>query len=260
MVKLGVNIDHVATLRQQRKEGFPDPVALAKQAIRGGADGITAHLREDRRHIQEQDLIRLKEEIQSPLNMEMAAHPDIVKIALHVKPHWCCLVPEKRKELTTEGGLDVSSNENNVKEMIRLLQKGGIKVSLFVEPELSTIDKAKALGADAVELHTGPYARSFRTKHQAKDSCTGTDLALRTSFEHELRKIEAAAKYGKNKGLLINAGHGLDYNNAQRLSQAFPFHEFNIGFSIISRSLDVGMVKAVTEMKVLMQEKTCVAS
>jgi len=237
MIKLGVNVDHVATVRQARRESFPDPVEAAKAAVEAGADGITAHLREDRRHIQDQDIVRLKRELSVPLNLEMAAVPEIVKVALKVKPEWCCLVPERREELTTEGGLDLLNHLSSLKKVIGALRKGGLKVSVFIDADQEMVTLAKNLEADAVEIHTGVYARAWTMSHKDKASCSGTALALNNSSKVQLKKVVNAAQEARELGLLVNAGHGLDYDNVGHLAKAFPFNEFNIGFSIIAKSL-----------------------
>lgn len=231
-MKLGVNVDHVATLRQARHEQVPDPVAAAVEAIKGGADGITAHLREDRRHIQDKDMIRLKNEIEAPLNMEMAAVEEIIQTALKVRPSWVCLVPEKRTELTTEGGLLIGSNRGHVYETIKRMHDVGIRVSLFIEPDKRVIELSKEIGADAVELHTGVYGNLWGTG-QAK----------------ELERIKEAALHGQTCGIIVNAGHGITYDNVSKLTQAFEFNELNIGFSIMARAMFVGIKQAVSEMK-----------
>lgn len=242
MTKLGINIDHVATVRQARKETFPDPVEIAMAAIRAGANGITAHLREDRRHIQDDDIVRLKEKISVPLNMEMAASEKIVDMALRVKPQWACLVPEKREELTTEGGLDLIKNKKHIENTVRILQAQDIKVSLFIDPDLSTVDVAKEVRADAIELHTGTYARLWK-----KDNTP-------------LKDILSAARKARALGLIVNAGHGIDFENVTPLVKGFEFNEFNIGFAIIARSFLVGIENAVQEMKQKIGMNTCAAS
>jgi pyridoxine 5-phosphate synthase len=242
MTLLGVNIDHIATVRQARRERFPDPVEAALEAVRGGADGITAHLREDRRHIQDADIERLKTELSVPLNLEMAAAEDILKVAERVRPDWVCLVPEKRLELTTEGGLNVVGSEDRLKDAVRRLHTGGTRVSFFIEPELATVEASARCGADAVELHTGVYARISRE--------TAADP------RREIDRIVAAARSGQSKGLLINAGHGLDYANVGAIHAAHPFNEFNIGFAIIARALWVGLRTAVGEMKDRLVERS----
>lgn len=237
MTKLGVNVDHVATVRQARREAFPDPTEAALAAIQGGADGITAHLREDRRHIQDRDLEQLKKLLPVPLNMEMAATPELIRIACRIQPAWACLVPEKRLELTTEGGLALLSAQQSLTEAVRKLNSVGTKVSLFIEPDVESVQLSKSIGAQAVELHTGDYAR------------TG-----------DLTAIPAAAKAARAAGLLVNAGHGLTYDNVEPLLQAFAFDEFNIGFAIVARALFVGMENAVQEMKRRLTKTPCAAS
>ncbi len=232
MIKLGVNIDHIATLRQARRESFPSPVEAALDAVAGGATGITAHLREDRRHIQDRDIIELKENLEVPLNMEMAVSADILRVALRVKPAWVCLVPEKRQELTTEGGLDVKRNFTKIKNAIARLHQVETKVSLFIDPSVSSVDLAKKLAADAIEIHTGTYARLWPNKGVKK----------------ELAKILAASQKGLAAGLLVNAGHGIDYDNVQDLKTLFPFNEFNIGFAIVARAVSGGLESAVRDM------------
>lgn len=239
MIKLGVNIDHVATVRQARREIFPDPVVLAQQAIQGGATGITAHLREDRRHIQDHDLVRLKKIISVPLNMEMAMSTDVVKVAKSLKPGWVCLVPEKREELTTEGGLDLKTSLSRLKKIVPIFQAKKIRVSLFVDPTLENVLLAHALEVDAIELHTGRYARLWNQTFALKK---------------ELTKIVTAARAAHRCGILVNAGHGLNYVNVNKLTRAFPFHELNIGFAIMARALEVGMRTAVQEMKQRMKQ------
>jgi pyridoxine 5-phosphate synthase len=239
MPRLGVNIDHVATVRQARKQGVPDLLSAARAAIDAGADGITAHLREDRRHIQDDDMHRLKKELSVPLNMEMSIAPEILQIALNVKPDWACLVPEKREELTTEGGLDVNAKFDEVARVVARLKQNGTRVSLFVQPDVETMRLSKKAGADAVELHTGHYARVFRVE---------------SDRNAELARIKAAALEAESLGLTVNAGHGIDYENGATLLSAYAFHEFNIGFSIIARSLFVGLPAAVREMKTLMSK------
>src|SRR3989338_3497155 len=193
MAKLGVNIDHVATLRQARKGTRPDPLEAAREAVRGGADGITVHLREDRRHIQDSDLRRLKQAVRRPLNLEMALHPEIIRIARKLRPEKACLVPERRQEITTEGGLDAVKNRQILRRVIPSLQSKGIEVSLFIDPEIRQVRSASALEADAVELHTGAYANAGPRKKPA-----------------ELTRLRRAALEAHRLGLKVNAGHGLD--------------------------------------------------
>jgi pyridoxine 5-phosphate synthase len=232
---LGVNIDHVATVRQARREDFPDTVTAALDAVRAGANGITAHLREDRRHIQDHDIIRLRKRISVPLNMEMAASNEIVRIAKKVRPAWACLVPERREELTTEGDLNILKEKSRLKNMITALHASKIRVSLFIDSDLETVMESRRIGADAIEIHTGTYARLFKKNG--------------SQMKSELNKIARAAVLADGLGLLVNAGHGIDYANVGELAKIFPFHEFNIGFSIIARSFRVGLANAVKEMK-----------
>ncbi len=232
MTLLGINIDHIATVRQARRETFPDPVQAALSAIEAGATGITAHLREDRRHIQDEDIRRLKKEISVPLNMEMAASEGILALAEQVKPAWVCLVPEKRQELTTEGGLDVVAQQAQLKAVVDRLHRVGTKVSLFIDAADAAVDASANLKADAVEIHTGAYAKNFKA-----------------GAAYQLNAIVSASTRARNIGLIVNAGHGIDYENVGTLLKAFSFHELNIGFSIVSRALMVGIGQAVREMK-----------
>lgn len=242
MTKLGVNIDHIATLRQARRETFPDPVSAAKEAIKGGADGIVCHLREDRRHIQESDVFRLRK-LKTRLDLEMALTEEMVRFALKVKPNMVTIVPERRQEITTEGGLDVKSKvqssklKTNLKSQIQKLQEAGIIVSLFVDPEPEQIKASAETGAEFVEIHTGKYARASYIK--------GRILTIRK----ELKKIEAAARLARSLGLKVNTGHGLDYNNVGEIAKIPGIEELNIGFSIVARSVFVGMRQAVAEMR-----------
>ncbi len=232
-MKLGVNIDHVATLRQARGTVYPSPLEAAALCEQGGADGITIHLREDRRHIQDADLHALRKALQVPLNLEMANSPEIVEIALAAKPAEVCLVPEKRQELTTEGGLDAAGQFEALQPAIARLKGAGIVVSLFIEPSIRQLDAAVALGAPVVELHTGKYC----------------DLDGEAR-EIELLRLVAAAKHGHRVGLQVNAGHGLNYDNLNAFLKAVPHLDtLNIGHSIVARAVMVGMVQAVREMK-----------
>ena len=235
MVKLGVNIDHIATLRQARREGHPDPVFAAGICEKAGADGITAHLREDRRHINDGDISRLKSRLKIKLNMEMSLSPGIVNIALKVVPDDVCIVPEKRQELTTEGGLDVAGQKKHVAAVIKKLHTKGVKVSLFIDPEEKQVRASKEVCADCVEIHTGAYARHFGA------SKGGT----------ELQRIRKAGKLAVSLGLFLNAGHGLDYKNVRPIARIPGMNELNIGFSIIERAVFVGLERAVREMKAL---------
>ncbi len=231
MPRLHVNIDHVATVRQARRGASPDPVAAAVLCELAGADGITVHLREDRRHIQDRDLRLLRETVQSSLNMEMALNEEMVGIACELKPDEVCLVPEKRQELTTEGGLDAEGRIEGLREQIPRLQGVGILVSLFLDPIPEAIEVAAQTGADFIELHTGRYANG-----------RGADR------EAELKRLETAARYAHELGLRVNAGHGLDYRNVQPVA-ALPFlEELNIGHAIVARSVLVGLERAVGEM------------
>lgn len=234
---LGVNIDHVATLRQQRLAKVPDLKKAALEAIRGGADQITMHLREDRRHIQDSDLTVIKRAIKVPLNLEMALNEEIVLIAKKLRPEKVCLVPEKRKELTTEGGLDVVKNAKRLKRVIADLQSRRIQVSLFIDPIIKQVQKAADLGADAIELHTGRYAEVSGKKRQA-----------------ELARIQKAAKLGFDKGLIVHAGHGLDLNNIGPINRIKEISELNIGFSIVADALFVGLYQAVKQTKQVMNK------
>jgi len=235
-VRLGVNIDHVATLRQQRQGTLPDPVYAALVAEAHGADGIVAHLREDRRHIQERDIRTLRQVLQTRLNLEMAATNAMEAMALEVLPQHVCVVPEKRQELTTEGGLDVIANRMRLKKLISRLSAKKIEVSLFVDPDADQIKCARALGAHAVELHTGRYA----------DSAEGP------ARDKEYTALLKAADWAGRLKLHLHAGHGLDYRNVQRVARIPGMEELNIGFAIIARALFAGLGPAVREMKELM--------
>ncbi len=235
-MKLGVNVDHVATLRQARGTTYPAPLEAARLCEKAGADGITIHLREDRRHIQDADVREFRRALKVPLNLEMANSPEIVEIAVAVKPAEVCLVPERRQELTTEGGLDAAGQFDALKPSIAKLKAAGIVVSLFIEPSVRQLDAAVALGAPVVELHTGKYC----------------DLAGAAQAD-ELRRLAEAAEYGHRLGLRINAGHGLNYDNLPAFRQAVPHLEvLNIGHSIVARAVLVGMEQAVREMKDLL--------
>jgi pyridoxine 5-phosphate synthase len=235
VARLSVNIDHIATIRQARKGTEPDPVAAAVLAELAGASGIIAHLREDRRHVQDRDLRLLREVVQTKLNMEMAATDEMSLIAREIKPDFSTLVPEKREELTTEGGLEVASRIEFMKSYISNLQEAGITVSLFVDPDERQISAAKKAGADWVEIHTGTYANARHEEDQ----------------DRETLKIEEAAKLASSLGLRVGAGHGLNYNNVGRISEIPEVEELNIGHSIVSRAAIVGIDRAVREMKQL---------
>jgi len=232
MPKLGVNIDHIATLRQARGGQLPDPVHGARLCEKAGAHSIVAHLREDRRHINDLDIKKLRKTVRTRFNLEMSINANIVAIACRIKPDQATLVPEKRKELTTEGGLDVVRHFLAIRRVVSKLQKHKILVSLFIDPQKNQILKSKETGAESIELHTGVYANA-KTKQQTK--C-------------ELKKIRNAVLLGNKIGLVVNAGHGLDYYNTQAIASIHGIHEFNIGHAIISKSLFVGLSKAVSDM------------
>jgi pyridoxine 5-phosphate synthase len=236
MARLGVNIDHVATLRQARGRADPDPIAAAVVAELAGADGVVVHLREDRRHIQERDLRLLKEILKTKLDLEMAATSDMVKIALQIKPEMVTLVPEKRLELTTEGGLDVIGHYENLQKVTATLRDGGILVSLFIDPIPEQIKITHKIHVDYIEIHTGKYANA-KTEKEKKS---------------EAEVIMNAAKLAAKLGLGVNAGHGLNYTNVKALTRIPEIEEFNIGHSIVARAVLVGMEKAVREMKQLL--------
>lgn len=233
--RLGVNIDHIATLRNARGVDYPCPVQGAIVCEQAGADGITLHLREDRRHIKDADVYAIKKAISIPMNLEMAVTDEMLAIALDVRPEWVCLVPEKRTEVTTEGGLDVVHNDK-LPQFIKDLQNAGIKVSLFIDPDFAQIDKAIALNADAIELHTGAYAHA--------DLAGDKELT-----EHELTRIRKAVAHAKDSPLLVNAGHGLTLANVAPIAQIDGIHELNIGHSIIADAVFVGLDKAVARMR-----------
>ncbi len=231
---LGVNVDHVATLREARKTFEPDPVMAATLAILGGADGITIHLREDRRHAQDRDLRLLREVVHCELNLEMAATREMVRIALEIKPDLVTLVPEKRQEITTEGGLDMVNQKRTLKETIKKLQGSGIIVSLFINPNLMDVDISKEIGADMVEIHTGLYANAKGKKQ-----------------ESELHRVAEAVKVANKLGLFANAGHGLNYFNVKKIAAIEGIRGLYIGHSIVSRAVLVGIERAVREMREL---------
>jgi pyridoxine 5-phosphate synthase len=235
MIKLGVNIDHVATLRQARRVPYPDVIAAALAAERGGADGITAHLREDRRHIQDHDIDGLASAIATKLNLEMAAIEEMVSKACALRPADVCVVPEKREEITTEGGLDAVGQQQTLRSMVQRLRDAGIRVSLFIDPELEQIEAARALGAEAIEIHTGTYANA-----------TGE------AQEDELTRITAAAAAAQSMGLIVNAGHGLTLANVAPIAAIPVIHELNIGHSLIADAVFVGIEQAVRQMKTAM--------
>jgi pyridoxine 5-phosphate synthase len=238
MPELGVNIDHIATLRQARKTYEPDPVGAAMLAELGGADGITIHLREDRRHIQDRDLRLLRETVTVKLNLELACNREILAIACQVRPDQATLVPERREEVTTEGGLDAVGHRAAVADAVGQLQAAGIGVSLFLDPLIEQIELAAEVGADAVELHTGQYALARRGSDQ----------------QNELAKLVAAGCRIRQLGMALHAGHGLNYHNARPVAAIAEMHELNIGHSIIARAVFVGLERAVREMKQLVTD------
>ena len=234
-LRLGVNIDHVATLRQVRRANYPDPLFAALIAEQAGADSITLHLREDRRHIQDHDVERMRHALQTRMNLEMAATDAMIAIARRVRPQDCCLVPERREELTTEGGLDVASQLGRLRDACAALREAGSRVSLFVDPEPAQLEAAFEAGAPVVELHTGAYAEAI-----------GERQAL------ELSRIVEAARFGSRIGLTVHAGHGLHYHNVQAVAAIGEIVELNIGHAIVARAVVDGMAAAVREMKGLM--------
>lgn len=278
-MKLGVNIDHVATLREARLGTVPDPVEVALLAERAGADGIVIHLREDRRHIQDSDAQLLRKKIKTKLNLEMACTPFMVSFACKLKPDDICLVPEKRAELTTEGGLDVLSQKRKISSAVARLKRAGICVSIFIDPHPLQLRAAQTVGADCVELHTGSYAVAKARLQQKsapflkKNSLEGGRFPIKKWKRHslaeslvavpskkfltegtEFRKLVAAGQMARKLGLVLNAGHGLDYENVAPVAKIEGMNELNIGFSIVARALFVGFENAVREMKSLITE------
>lgn len=237
-LRLGVNVDHVATLRQARGTAYPDPLAAALIAEKAGADSITVHLREDRRHIQERDVRAIMDAMSTRLNLEMAVTDEMLDFACEARPTDCCLVPERRAELTTEGGLDVAGGSRKIAAACARLARSGIRVSLFVDPEPRQLEAAAASGAPVVELHTGAYA-------------DGADEEAR---REELRRVREAADFASSLGLVVHAGHGLNYDNVQDIARLAPIVELNIGHAIIARAVFDGLAEAVGEMRRLMTE------
>lgn len=236
MIHLGINIDHVATLRQARGTRYPCPVQAALMAESAGADAITLHLREDRRHIQDADVEILRKLLQTRMNLEMAVTDEMLAIALRVQPQDVCLVPERREELTTEGGLDVITHFDKVSHACRVFRDAGIRVSLFIGPDHRQLDAAKAAGAPVIEIHTGHFA----------------DAATAEEGQRELERIQSAVVYGTQLGIKVNAGHGLHYHNVQKIAAIPDVRELNIGHAIVAHALFVGWERAVREMKALM--------
>jgi pyridoxine 5-phosphate synthase len=239
VVRLGVNVDHVATVRQARRADQPDPVEAALLAEKAGANGITVHLREDRRHIQERDVEIMRERLETKINLEMAVTPAMVAFAAALRPDDACFVPEKREELTTEGGLDVAAHKGKIQEAVRRLQDCGIHVSLFIDPEQSQLEASKEIGAHAVEIHTGAYCNAAGPER-----------------EKELEAILRASALAQSLGLEVHAGHGLNYDNVLPIAGISQIVELNIGHSIIARAVIVGIERAVREMKELLRKAT----
>jgi pyridoxine 5-phosphate synthase len=235
-IALGVNIDHVATLRQARRVHYPDPIHAALVAEQSGADSITLHLREDRRHIQDRDVLLMRQVLETRMNLEMALTEEMIRIAREVKPQDCCLVPESRHEVTTEGGLDVAAQLSRVGDACKALGASGIRVSLFIDPDASQVEAAQRAGAPVVELHTGAYA-----------GAVGAARAI------ELERVRSAAQHAASLGLTVNAGHGLNYHNVQPIAAIREIVELNIGHSIVARAVFDGLSKAVRDMKELMR-------
>jgi pyridoxine 5-phosphate synthase len=236
-IALGVNIDHVATLRQARRARYPDPLYAALQAEQAGADSITLHLREDRRHIQDRDVHVMRDALQTRMNLEMAVTEEMIRIAVQVAPQDCCLVPESRQEITTEGGLDVAGQAARIAAGVRTLGGAGIRVSLFIDPDAAQIDAARRCGAPVIELHTGAYAD-----------------AQGAAQAREFERLREAARLASSLGLIVNAGHGLHYHNVGPIAAIPEIVELNIGHSIIARAVFEGMARAVGEMKDLMRK------
>ena len=237
-IRLGINIDHVATLRNARGVRHPDPLRAAKLAVQAGADNITAHLREDRRHIRDDDIKRLTAAGLAPLNLEMAVTEEMLAIALATRPHACCLVPERREEVTTEGGLDVASQTGTLAPFVAALKRGGIQVALFIDPDLEQIEASRKVGTDAVELHTGTYCTAAVEGGPARD--------------RELARLIAAARAGADAGIEVHAGHGLDYDNVVPVASIPEIVELNIGHYLVGEAIFVGLAASVSRMRAVM--------
>jgi len=235
-IALGVNIDHVATLRQARRIDYPDPIHAALLAEQSGADSITLHLREDRRHIQDRDVTLMRQVLKTRMNLEMAVTAEMIRIAAEVRPQDCCLVPESRQEITTEGGLDVAGQSARIAEACRALAQSGIRVSLFIDPDTAQIEAARRAGAPVIELHTGTYAN-----------------AQGAARARELERVRAAASLAASLGLTVNAGHGLNYHNVEPIAAIPEIVELNIGHAIVARAVFDGLARAVRDMKDLMR-------
>jgi pyridoxine 5-phosphate synthase len=241
MLRLGVNIDHVATVRNARGGDYPDPLRAAQLAVKAGAHGITAHLREDRRHIRDEDMLALKKELKVPLNFEMAATEEMLQIALRIRPYACCLVPEKREERTTEGGLDVAKNDNYLRDYVLKLKNAGIRVSMFIEPDVKQVEASKTAGAPVVELHTGAYCHAVETNDIAK-------------AQNELQRLRTAAHEAAKLGLEVHAGHGITYKSVGAIAAIPELAELNIGHFLISEAVFTGLEQTVRQMRNLMNE------
>ena len=234
--RLGINIDHVATIRNARGESYPEPLRAALEAEKSGANSVTIHLREDRRHIRDYDLKNIKKKLKIPLNLEIAPTNEMLNIAIKNKPNFVCIVPEKRKELTTEGGLNILKNKKILKKIVSKLKKNKIRISLFIEPLLSNVELAFMFGVDCVELHTGTFCNLFNKKHKKK-----TEVVY--------IKIKQCASYAKNLGLDVHAGHGLTYRSAYQISKIEEISEFNIGHFIVAESVFVGLKNSIKQFK-----------
>lgn len=246
-MRLHINVDHVATVRQARRTDEPDPVRAAVLAELGGADGITVHLREDRRHIQDRDVRLLMETVRTGVNLELAVASDVLSIAIDARPMAVTLVPEKRDEITTEGGLalETPAQRKSIEKAIKKLRDAGIRTSLFVGPDADAITFAGSIGADAVELHTGEYAEAWKNVH---------NRAGRSAVEEELRRLSRAAAHGVSRGVAVHAGHGLTYENTAHVAAIAEIEELNIGHSVVSRAIMTGMERAVRDMKIVITE------
>jgi pyridoxine 5-phosphate synthase len=239
-IRLGINIDHIATLRNARGGRHPDPLRAATRAVEAGADNITAHLREDRRHIRDDDIKRLAAADLAPLNLEMAITPEMLAIALATRPHACCLVPERRQEITTEGGLDVAGQVGTLAPVVAKLRRGGIQVALFIDPDLEQIEAARKVGADAVEFHTGTYCAAATDGSPARD--------------RELARLVAGAREAARAGLEVHAGHGLDYDNVVPVAAIPEIVELNIGHYLVGEAIFVGLAKSISRMRSVMDD------
>jgi pyridoxine 5-phosphate synthase len=238
-IRLGVNIDHVATVRNARGETYPSPLRAALLAEKNGANSITVHLREDRRHINEFDLIQIKKKLKIPLNLEIAATREMLKIALRTKPPFICIVPEKRKEITTEGGLNLSHNKYFLKILIKKLKKNKSRISIFIEPSLKDVFEAKKLNVDCIEIHTGKLCNLINKKK---------------NYQNELKKIEKVVKFGNDLDLEVHAGHGLTYNSAKILSKIKGIKEYNIGHFLVGESIFVGMTSVIKSFQKILKK------